>query len=132
MPSTSEDLSWGIIFRPRRIGRLLSSITGSEVITPPIEGILEIDTRPTGPTDWGLIQMAQADEQMAAYLATNPDPLTGLPRDSTAPPTPKRPLQEQERGRPDDIGYQHDYAWAFGGGYSDETLPVADANYIWR
>ena len=25
-------------------------------------------------------QMRQADEQMAAYLATNPDPLTGLPQ----------------------------------------------------
>ena len=35
--------------------------------------------RPSGPNAWDLIQMAQADEQMAAYLRTNPDPLTGLP-----------------------------------------------------
>ena len=36
--------------------------------------------RPTGPSPWSMIQQAQAAEQMAAYLATNPDPLTGLPR----------------------------------------------------
>ena len=38
------------------------------------------DPRPTGPSPWDLIQQAQADAQMAAYLATNPDPRTGLPR----------------------------------------------------
>ena len=36
--------------------------------------------RPTGPSPWDIIQMAQADAQRAAYLATNPDPITGLPR----------------------------------------------------
>jgi len=131
MPSTNEDLSWGIIFRPRRLGRLLSQLTGAATINPPVEAILDTTSRPTGPDAWDLIQMAQADEQMAAYLATNPDPLTGLPRDSTAPPTPSPPLPERERDRPSNIGYQHPYAWDLGS-YSDETLPNANASYVWR
>jgi len=54
-----------------------------------------IDTRPTGPDAWDLIQMAQADEQWAAYLALNPDPITGLiPRE---PQEGGRPLPERDR-----------------------------------
>ena len=34
----------------------------------------------TGPSDRDLRQMRQAAEQMAAYLATNPNPRTGLPQ----------------------------------------------------
>ena len=35
---------------------------------------------PSGPTQRDLEQMSEREIQMAAYLATNPDPITGLPR----------------------------------------------------
>lgn len=54
-------------------------------------------TRPTGPDAWDLIQMEQADAQMAAYLATNPDPVTGLPQRPTNYQPPDGPLPERDR-----------------------------------
>lgn len=70
-----------------------------------------VDHRPTGPDAWDLIQMAQADEQMAAYLALNPDPITGLIPRSPDERLPTRPLPE--RDHPD---YRDPYGYEPGQG----------------
>jgi hypothetical protein len=54
-----------------------------------------IDVSPSGPSQRDLEQMAEREIQMAAYLATNPDPVTGLPiRQAQEFP---RPLPERDR-----------------------------------
>jgi len=73
-----------------------------------------IDTRPSGPDAWDLIQMAQADKQWAAYLALNPDPITGLlPRDTQEQP---RPLPKRDRPLPSRYDEpEQNYYWDYYG-----------------
>ena len=79
-------------------------------------------------------QMRQADEQMAAYLATNPDPLTGLPQGEETRngltqaewyALREREAQEQQRRLPERDHYydntnpynepEQDYYWDYYG-----------------
>ena len=66
----------------------------------------------SGPTQRDLEQMAQRDIQMAAYLATNPDPGTGLPQRQAQEFT-RRPREQdrQESSRYDEphMDYYYDY-----------------------
>ncbi len=54
-----------------------------------------IDISTSGPSERDLEQMAEREIQMAAYLATNPDPVTGLPRRQAQ--EFRRPRQERDR-----------------------------------
>lgn len=49
----------------------------------------EMANRPSGPSPRDLAMMREADLQMAAYLATNPDPITGLVREVINNPSVK-------------------------------------------
>ena len=54
-----------------------------------------IDVSPSGPSERDIEQMSEREIQMAAYLATNPDPVTGLPRRQAQ--EFRRPRQERDR-----------------------------------
>lgn len=72
-------------------------LTPRSLVSQPVMEVIEqvnlVDT--TGPTQRDLAQMAERDIQMAAYLATNPNPVTGLPQ-RQAQETRTR-LPEQDR-----------------------------------
>jgi len=73
-----------------------------------IDQVNLVDT--TGPTQRDLEQMAQRDIQMAAYLATNPDPVTGLPQRQAQEITRRLPGQDRpEQNRYDDREVRYDY-----------------------
>ena len=56
----------------------------------------EIANRPSGPSQRDLEQMRERDIQMAAYLATNPDPITGLVREVINNPAIKLTKPQKE------------------------------------
>jgi hypothetical protein len=57
-----------------------------------------IDVSTSGPSERDLEQMAEREIQMAAYLATNPDSITGLPTRQAQ--EQQRPGQERDRPMP--------------------------------
>ena len=67
----------------------------SQPVMEVIDQVNLVDT--SGPTQRDLEQMAERDIQMAAYLATNPNPVTGLPQRTDQPQEFPRRLPEQDR-----------------------------------
>ena len=68
------------------------------------------DVDVSGPTQRDLEQMAEREIQMAAYLATNPDPVTGLPRRQAQEMSrDPRDRDQQMFSRYDDQQVRYDY-----------------------
>jgi hypothetical protein len=93
---------WNVELSPRSLV--------SQPVMEVIDQVNLVDT--TGPTQRDLEQMAQRDIQMAAYLATNPDPVTGLPqRQAQEFPRPPREQDRYDEGRYDDVNRNRPYQY---------------------